>query len=77
LDQARNLIVAISDAIVAIGGGGGTLSEIAYAWSLKRLIIAFDLPGWSGLLADKIIDKRIRYPEITEDIIFRLQTVLK
>jgi uncharacterized protein (TIGR00725 family) len=72
LDQARNLIVANSDAIVAIGGGGGTLSEIAYAWSLKRLIIAFDLPGWSGLLADKTVDNRIRYPEITEDKIFKV-----
>ena len=36
LDEARNLIVANSDAVVAIGGGAGTLSEIAYAWSLKR-----------------------------------------
>jgi uncharacterized protein (TIGR00725 family) len=45
LDQARNLIIVNSDAIIAIGGAG-TLSEIAYAWSLKRLIIAFDLPDW-------------------------------
>jgi uncharacterized protein (TIGR00725 family) len=72
MDQARNLIIANSDAIIAIGGGAGTLSEIAFAWSLKRLIIAFDLPGWSGLLADKIVDKRIRYPEIQEDRIFKV-----
>jgi len=72
MDQARNLIIANSDAIIAIGGGAGTLSEIAYAWSLKRLVIAFDLSGWSGLLADKTVDKRIRYPEITEDKIFKI-----
>lgn len=71
LDQARNLIVANSDAVIAIGGGAGTLSEIAYAWSLKRLIIAFNLPGWGGLLADRVVDKRIRYPEISEDKIFK------
>ena len=72
LDQARNLIIANSDAIIAIGGGAGTLSEIAYAWSLKRPIIAFGMPGWSGLLADKTLDERIRYPEITEDKIFKV-----
>ena len=67
LDQARNLIIANGDAIIAIGGGSGTLSEIAYAWSLKRLIIAFDSLGWSALLANQRIDERIRYPEIPED----------
>ena len=72
MDQARNIIVSNSNAMIAIGGGAGTLSEIAYAWSLKRLIIAFDLPGWSGLLGNKTVDKRIRYPEITEDKIFKV-----
>lgn len=72
MDQARNVIVANSDAVIAIGGGAGTLSEIAYAWSLKRLIIAFDLPGWSGSLADQRIDERTRYPEIPEDKVFKV-----
>src|SRR5208337_3848065 len=67
MDQARNLIVANSDAVIAIGGGAGTLSEIAYAWSLKRLIIAFDLPGWSSEIANRKIDERDRYPDIPED----------
>ena len=75
MDEARNLIVANSDAVIAIGGGAGTLSEIAYAWSLKRLIIAFDLPGWSGKLADKRVDERIRYPEIPEDRVYKVTTV--
>jgi uncharacterized protein (TIGR00725 family) len=72
MDQTRNLIVANSDAIIAIGGGAGTLSEIASAWSLKRLIIAFDQPGWSSTLADKRIDERNRYPEIPEDKVYRV-----
>jgi len=75
LDEARNLIVANSDAVIAIGGGAGTLAEIAFAWSLKRLILAFDLPGWSKTLADKRVDERVRYPEIPEDRIFRVTTV--
>ncbi len=74
LDQARNLIVANSDAIVAIGGGAGTLSEIAYAWSLKRLIIAFDLPGWSSSLSGQRIDQRQRYPDIPEDQVYKVTT---
>ena len=72
MDQARNLIVANSDAVIAVGGGAGTLTEIAYAWSLKRPIVAFDLPGWSSALADKRIDERTRYPEIPEDKIYEV-----
>lgn len=74
LDQARNLIIANSDAIIAVGGGAGTLSEIAYAWSLKRLIIAFDLPGWSSSLSGQRIDQRQRYPDIPEDQIYKVTT---
>lgn len=71
LDISRNGVVANVDAIVAIGGGAGTLSEIANAWALFRLIIAYrDVPGWSGKLADTRIDKRCRYPEITEDCVY-------
>jgi uncharacterized protein (TIGR00725 family) len=75
LDQARNIIIANSDAVIAIGGGAGTLSEIAHAWSLKRLVIAFDLSGWSQTIADKRVDERIRYPEIPEDRVYKVKTV--
>ncbi len=74
IDQARNLIIANSDAIVAVGGGAGTLSEIAYAWSLKRLIIAFDLPGWSSSLSGQRIDQRQRYSDISEDQVYKVTT---
>lgn len=60
LDTGRNLLVANSDAVVAIGGGAGTLSEMAFAWVFKRMIIAYDVEGWSGKLADQKIDKRNR-----------------
>jgi len=72
IDHARNLIIANSDAVIALGGGAGTLCEIAYAWELKRLILAFDLPGWSGQLAGKRIDERQRYPEIADDKVFKV-----
>jgi len=73
IDHARNLIIANSDAVIALGGGAGTLCEIAYAWELKRLILAFDLPGWSGQLAEKRIDDRQRYPEIADDRVFKVR----
>ena len=70
LQYARNIIVANADAVVAIGGGAGTLSEIALAWSLKRLIIGYRVEGWSGELADRKIDNRTRYPNIPDDRIY-------
>lgn len=46
LGQARNLVVALSgDAAIAIGGGWGTLSEIALA--LKHGVGVVTLESWS------------------------------
>jgi uncharacterized protein (TIGR00725 family) len=60
---ARNqIIVASADAIVAIGGGAGTLSEIAFAWQLGKPIYAFHSEGWSGKLGGSAIDSRPRKP---------------
>lgn len=70
IDHARNLIVANSDAVVALGGGAGTLSEMAFAWALKRLVLAYRVDGWSGKLAGARIDSRIRYPEIPDDQVY-------
>jgi uncharacterized protein (TIGR00725 family) len=56
---ARNvLVVATADAVVAVGGGSGTLSEIAVAWQLGKPIVALELEGWSGRLAGEAIDAR-------------------
>lgn len=63
LDVMRNVLVANADAVIAIGGGAGTLSEIANAWALMRLVIAFDnVDGWSAKLAGQPVDHRKRYP---------------
>lgn len=70
LDEHRNVITANSDAVIAIGGGAGTLSEIALAWALKRLVICVMADGWSRELAGRRIDSRVRYPDIEEDQCF-------
>lgn len=67
LGDARNGLVAQSDAVVAVGGGAGTLSEMAFAWIAGRSIVALRVDGWSGRLADERIDGRTRFPEIEDD----------
>lgn len=74
LDHARNLIIAQSDAVIAIGGGAGTLSEIAHAWIHRRLLVGLRCKGWSGRLADEQIDRRQRYPEIAGDRVYGADT---
>lgn len=69
LDIMRNAIVANADAVVAIGGGAGTLSEMAIAWSLFRLIIAYrNVDGWSRELADRKLDSRVRYTGVDDKV---------
>lgn len=76
LDLYRNLIVANASAIIAIGGGAGTLSEIASAWTMKRLILAFkNVDGWSAKIADTKVDNRNRYPEIENDRVYGVDNI--
>lgn len=58
LDHLRNGLVANADAVIAIGGGAGTLSEIAFAWMYKRPIVCLATEGWSGRLGDTSLDDR-------------------
>jgi len=70
LDHVRNSIVAHADAVIAIGGGAGTMSEICLAWIYKRLIVALRVEGWSGKIADQRVDERVRYPNEPDDRVF-------
>ena len=58
LSIARNAIIAHSDGLVAVGGGSGTLSEVAMAWKLGRPIIALEADGISQRIAGEPIDDR-------------------
>ena len=70
LDLYRNTIVASASAVIAVGGGSGTLSEIANAWAMRRLIIGMTcVEGWSNRLAGQRLDNRKR-TDIEEDKIF-------
>ncbi|MDR2980808.1 MAG: hypothetical protein LBV12_01020 [Puniceicoccales bacterium] len=70
LDNVRNSVVAHANAIIAIGGGAGTMSEICLAWIYKRLIIGLRIEGWSLRMADTPVDNRIRYRDINDDRVY-------
>ncbi len=49
--------VLCGDVVVAVGGGAGTLTEIGYAWTYKKPIIACAwADGWSARLAGESVD---------------------
>jgi len=60
LGYARNLLVILAaDAVIAVGGQSGTLSEIAHAWQLGKPICALtSVPGWAASLAGKSLDDK-------------------
>lgn len=58
LGQARNALLAQSDALVCIGGGEGTVSELMHAWSYGRPVIVFRGMGETGKYADRKVGDR-------------------
>lgn len=53
------LLISMCDGIVAIGGGSGTLQEIATAYRNKKTIIAIKgVKGWTNKLAGTYLDDR-------------------
>ncbi|NOZ46647.1 MAG: TIGR00725 family protein [Chlorobi bacterium] len=57
---ARNSIVAnTADILVAVAGGAGTLSEIAFAWQFNKKVICYTgFEGWANNLAGLNLDNR-------------------
>jgi hypothetical protein len=60
--------------VIAIGGGAGTLSELALAWIHRRLLIAYRVEGWSGRLAGTRVDGWVRFPSIPDDQVFGVES---
>ena len=53
------LLVNMCDALIVIGGGAGTLEEMAIAYRNRTPIIALTTqPGWAKELAGKFLDSR-------------------
>lgn len=55
----ESTIVSMSDGIIAIGGGAGSLQEIAIAYRIKKPLIAIKgVNGWSDKVAGTYLDER-------------------
>ena len=69
IGHARNFAIAASgDAVIAVGGAWGTLSEIAFARVLGRPVVVLD-PGWA-VEGEGI--ERATSPEQAVDLALRL-----
>lgn len=68
LEQARNQILVLSSAVVvAIGGGWGTLSEIALALKFRVPVVA--LKGWNLRRPDGLTDPLLAHARTAADAV--------
>ena len=59
----ESLIITMSDALIILGGGAGTLQEIATAYRNNKPLVTIDsIKGWGNKLANSFLD----YREITK-----------
>lgn len=64
MGHARNALTALAgDVVIAVGGGAGTLSEIALAWIHARpILVLAGGGGWADALAGRAVDARRAAP---------------
>lgn len=79
IGYARNSMnVLAADVVVVVGGASGTLSEMAFAWSYRKPIIALTTSGgWAERLANQCIDHRNDEPVIGVDSLEQLRSELQ
>lgn len=78
IGYARNSMnVLAADAVIVVGGAAGTLSEMAFAWSYRKPMIALTSSGgWAAELAGKCIDHRWNEPIKAAGNLHELEYVL-
>lgn len=55
----ETMLILMCDGVIALGGGAGTLQELAIAYrNEKPVVVLKNLPGWSNRLADSYLDER-------------------
>ena len=64
----RNMLVArAGDVCIAVRGGSGTLSEIAFAWQLDKPVATMSSTGgWAAELAGRGLDRRREGQEVVD-----------
>lgn len=59
LGEHRNGLVGRADALVAVGGGAGTLQEVSAAWANRRpVVVLTGVSGSTAGLAGQHLDRR-------------------
>ena len=78
LGHARNLIIVLgADAVIAVGGESGTLSEIAHAWQAGKPICALaSADGWAAKLAGTLIDNKYDRPIAVAESVVEIEAWL-
>lgn len=79
LGIARNtLVVQTGGVVVAVGGGAGTMSEIALAWQLgKKIVCVRGLGGWSDEMAGRLLDSRHSQPVLAADTVAEVLALIR
>ncbi|EFJ52856.1 hypothetical protein VOLCADRAFT_86249 [Volvox carteri f. nagariensis] len=70
LGEARNATIGTAaDAVIAIGGGPGTVSELCFAWMAQALavVVLSSVQGLSAALAGRALDGRVPARRVVKD----------
>ncbi|QQS69373.1 TIGR00725 family protein [Candidatus Saccharibacteria bacterium] len=63
--RGPSLLIGMSDVIISLGGGAGTLQELAVAYRMKKPIILLKgYGGWTDRITTKYLDERKLVPFI-------------
>lgn len=66
--RGPSALIGMSDAVIALGGGAGTLQEIAVAYRMQKpIIFLMGYGGWVDRLADEYLDERQLVPFMRVD----------
>ncbi|MFZ2126618.1 MAG: TIGR00725 family protein [Candidatus Microsaccharimonas sp.] len=66
--RGPSTLVGMSDAVIALGGGAGTLQEIAVAYRMQKPVILLKgYGGWVDRLEDTYLDERRLVPFYSTD----------
>lgn len=57
----ETMLVLMCDGVIALGGGAGTLQELAIAYRNEKPVVTIkNLPGWTDRVANSYLDERKR-----------------
>ena len=78
IGEARNkVIINTADIVIAISGGAGTLSEMAFAWQMHKPVIGYTgFDGWAKNLAGEKIDNQSKEPVLAANSLSEILEIL-